>query len=596
MNSIELFTNNDYFVTTNQIKSLNVFDRLHYNGNDVYVDDDNILLLKGNLLYPSMKLSDILDKIKKSEIKSLIDLEGDFVITYYNKKEKLMYIINDKLALEPLYYYIDDRNVVLSTNFWDIVEFCDFDINDIDVQALKEMVLFLKPLSNRTFFKKINFFPAASIGIIDLENMEMTIEEYWDFRFNYECDLTIEEASERLDAAINHAVQGMIKSNPESVTYGVGVSGGLDTRIIPHYLLKNNVKKLKSFIIGKEKPRRHFLSRDHKNAHDITEYYGIEHHISEYDTEDYKKKIFHDVKSHPLRASNILKVIVKNLPDFDILVTGGYGTVVGGHIISKELDELSDNELVDTIVSTLSRINPSPKRTVRSIIASIVNNIIHPPSINKRTLKRNYIKGIITEDELNIVKKKLCNYIMKEKNKGKTNSDVFMKYHLLLSSKYGAFEGLSGTKKSYSIYFPYTLEEVVNWHPDFVIGRKVLEYVICQKIPAMAKIPGQNKHITIYDKFSQTNQLKLFYLRLMSYLTYYVRGSGLRYDVWIKKKSFKDFALDVLMQDNYLFNKIFDVEYLLDNLDNIHELVFENIIKTKYFLDVIALKEYRKWC
>ena len=185
---------------------------------------------------------------------------------------------------------------------------------------------------------------------------------------------------------------------------------------------------------------------------------------------------------------------------------------------------------------------------------------------------------------------------MKEKNKGKTNSDVFMKYHLLLSSKYGAFEGLSGTKKSYSIYFPYTLEEVVNWHPDFVIGRKVLEYVIYQKIPAMAKIPGQNKHITIYDKFSQTNQLKLFYLRLISYLTYYARGSGLRYDVWIKKKSFKDFVLDVLMQDNYLFNKIFDVEYLLDNLDDIHELVFQNIIKIKYFLDVIASKEYRNWC
>ena len=40
---------------------------------------------------------------------------------------------------------------------------------------------------------------------------------------------------------------------------------------------------------------------------------------------------------------------------------------------------------------------------------------------------------------------------------------------------------------------------------------------------------------------------------------------------------------------------MFDIEEIMNNKDNVHDIVYENIVKVKYLLDIILTKEYKKW-
>ena len=592
----------DFTISTRYFNGANKIHEIYVDGSYIYQNGDHYLIYKGELVHPSSTLKFILNNnIEKEGFKFLKELKGDFVIAYYNAQKNYIQIFNDKLGLEPLYYYIkkgDNPELILSTDFWRMIDLVDPTEEDFNVQAIKEIILFLKPLFWRTIIKGVYFFPAATLGKFNIRTFNYESVEYWDFKFSPDNDISLDEAVEDLDHAINTAVREIVNLNGVSKVYGVGISGGLDTRIIPSYLFQNGVEQVVSFIIGKRKPHKIFLSRDHKNAQEIAKYYGIDHHECDYDLESFEDKIALDVRAHPLRSSNILKVLTKTIPNFDVLITGGYGTIVGGHLLFKGMNALTTDEEVDTIAATLSRINArdvGDKSILSKFFKKMRVLIFNELSTGRKTLRRREIKGIISEDEFRVALTKIKDYVVHEKNKGKSNYDIFMKYHLLLSSKYGAFEGLSGTRKNYSIYFPYTLEEVSNWKPEYVIGRKVFEYLIYKKLPELTKIPGQNSELPIYCKYEESNILIKKYRQIMSFLIFFIRGNGLNYDQWIRTRKFQKFSLDILRKNNVFFNNIFQVNEIIDNMDSMNELVYENIIKIKYILDLILSKKYKLW-
>lgn len=260
---------------------------------------------------------------------------------------KKIYIINDKLGLEPLYYHINNGKkprLFISSDFWRMMYLRNPTEKDFDPQAMKELVLFHKSLFWRTIIKDVNFFPAANIGIFNIINFKNELTEYWDFSFTPNVNFTLDEAAERLDQAINDVIRKIVELNGKSITYGVGISGGLDTRIIPFYLQKNGVKNIISFIIGEKNPHKLLLSRDHKNAREIAKHYQTKHFACNYNAESFEEKIAIDVRYHPLKSSNILKVLSKSVPEFNILMTGGYGTIVGGHKLFNSMNKLTTTE------------------------------------------------------------------------------------------------------------------------------------------------------------------------------------------------------------------------------------------------------------
>lgn len=597
----EMKLNREFTISTRYFNGAKEKDELYVNGNYIFENGNDFLIYKGELFHSTDILHNILCNIRKEGFLSLKKLRGEFVIAYYDGLEKEIKIITDKLGLEPLYYYVkigDEPNLIISTDFWKVLDLCEPMVEDLDVQAIKEFILFYKPLFWKTIVKDVHSFPAATSGTFNVKNFQYNIIPYWDFRFRGDENITLDRARENLDDAINTVVKEIVKLNGVSKVYGVGISGGQDTRIIPSYLMRNGVEQIKGFIIGKSRPHRILLSRDHKNARNIAEYYGIEQIECDYSLDSFEDKIAIDVRYNPMRSSNFLKALTTSVPKFDILITGSYGTIVGGHLIFEGMDSLTTEELTYTIAATLSRINPRKKdadNPLKKFLKIMKNLVFGTKSKSRKIIERKAIKGIITETEFEVALKSINEYVKREKSKGKNNYDIFMKYHLLISNKYGAFESLSGTRKAYSIYFPSSLEEISNWPPNFVIGRKVLEHLIYTNLRELAKIPGQSSGIPIFYQYEDVSKYMVHYHKIKSLFSYFIRGNGLRYDDWIRTKEFKKFSLNMLQKNNDFFNKIFDVGEIIENVDDLNELVFENVIKVKYMIDLILSKQYKLW-
>ena len=41
--------------------------------------------------------------------------------------------------------------------------------------------------------------------------------------------------------------------------------------------------------------------------------------------------------------------------------------------------------------------------------------------------------------------------------------------------------------------------------------------------------------------------------------------------------------------------RVFNIETIMANIDDMEELVFENVVKMKYIIDCIVNKEYEEW-
>jgi len=590
----------DFTISTKYFRGSKKIHDLYLNGKVEYLDDNVFLVVKGEILFPDINYHDIIKRIKNDGFKHLSHVKGEYAVAYYDKQDQVLYVVNDMLGIEPVYYTHENLSTgfVVSTDFWKLVDVIKPEVRDFNTQAIKELVFFYKPLFNETIIKCIRSLRETAVLTYEVGEHSMRFDEYWDFSFDEACEFSLETVFRRLDDSIDRTVRRVVERNGASKTYGVGISGGLDTRIIPYYLKKNGVKNIESFIIGRRNPKNFLLSRDHKNARKIARYYNIPHAECEYDSEKFEDKIYYDIRAQPLRSSNILKVLTKNLPDFDILITGGYGTIVGGHLINEKLESLSEKELAETITSTFSRINPPQRK--RNFIQKMLRFLkmlfnIGVAKGDNRRLRRKSLQGVISEDEFISAMNKIYEYVVDEKRKGKTNYDIFMKYHLFISNKYGAFESLSGTMKSYSIYYPLTLEEVQQWSPDYVIGRKVLEYLVFNNVPELTKVPGQNWRIPSYYNFKDTNNFTIRIQKAISLFMFYLRGSGLRYDDWVKEEGFSNFSKKILERENEYFHSIFNTETIMANIDDMEELVFENVVKMKYVLDCIINKEYEEW-
>ena len=425
-----------------------VFSKLYVRG-DYIRRGDYIFLIYGEIFEPSM-LNDALSSLMEDP-ENIRNFLGEFSLAWSNGLK--VWLAVDRLAPRRLYYYHKGNSFIASTSFWDILKIIEPGGDDLDGLALKELVVLLRPLNGRTFIKNLKYLVPGEILEYDLVKNSIRSWIYYDFRFTPERGLTIDEAVRRFEAVIDKTVKVIVARNRQRI-FGVPISGGLDSRIIPFFLKKFGVKRMVGYIIGKEKPHKIFLSYDHLNASRIAKLYGIPLVSIDYDYEDFELKAILDIKAEPLYASNILKSTYSSF--FDVLVGGAYGTIIGGHILSEKVLKMSSEELVDFLISHYSLLRYRSKPSLLQFFMSFLGVGGSQP-----VRLRKSIPGVISEEEFQRIRIEFKDYVESEFNKGKKPGDIAMKYHLSLSHACGAFESLSCKVKSYSIYYPYMLNEVV---------------------------------------------------------------------------------------------------------------------------------------
>ena len=151
---------------------------------------------------------------------------GMFNIILIDKFFKKFYLINDRFGLLPLYYYVGEEGIIISSRIDAIRSIVDHSFT-INLNGIKDLLTFGYIMGFDTLYNEIKLFPHASILEINLDTNNMKISRYWrpTFRYTWDRGLLIK----KLYTSIQKAINRFSYLSKKKMCF---LSGGLDSRTI----------------------------------------------------------------------------------------------------------------------------------------------------------------------------------------------------------------------------------------------------------------------------------------------------------------------------------------------------------------------------
>lgn len=157
-------------------------------------------------------------------------VNGNFSILIWDKKNKTLHIMSDRLGLRPLYYAQYQGKIFFASEIKAILADPDF-TKKYNRDAIIDFFSYEFFPNDQTLMEGIKVFPYASRLNINVSNDRLDFIKYWDFQFKQELptEKTIKGYAWRLGeitrSAVDRTMQGPYK-------VGLPLSGGLDSRMI----------------------------------------------------------------------------------------------------------------------------------------------------------------------------------------------------------------------------------------------------------------------------------------------------------------------------------------------------------------------------
>lgn len=459
-------------------------------------------------------------------------------------------ISTDKFGIKQIFYYIKDNEIIVSDDFWEIVKILKPKEKDIDWFAIKCFASTNSFSFYRTILKDVKTLPPAST----IKIKERKIGRYWEFKFNPDYLLTIDKIVDEIDNILTRHFK-KLKEKYSNKTFGLGLSGGKDSRVILKYALDNKLK-IKTFGIGQKrgnfifKPITSYIKKAILKELNFKDYVEIKP-----DADSIVNKYYHELMV-PNYTSNVEISNYETLPKFDVYLSGSMGLTLFGKRCKKEL--LRTNNLIEYCINSIS------------------------------FLPQNKLKEFFTEEEIKELKGeyKKAIYDCDEK----TNYRLFFRWwinHIHTNSFGGFFEGLRNMKLSDCPFFCDELMEYsLKWPTEFLVGENLLQYYMIKKMPNLAKIMDELTDAPIYYK---TDTVKGGIKRLLYGTLAKILGSGYQRDRWVVKSKKLRYAAKKIME---LKNEEFDKRFDLDKIKKLHSRIYSGLLKFRLITCLILNQKY----
>lgn len=538
--------------------------------------------------------------------KKLPNLVGEFLCII--EDSDTIYVVNDEVGTIKWYYYYTDNTIMISNNYWEIVNFIEPSVDDINREAIYEQMLLTKTFDGSTFINGIKTILPGNILRYSKKNQVLSVEKYVDIIYEEDTTLTENELFNKVDNLFFKMIDkiNQFNNNPK---IGITISGGLDSRFPLPFVNKENIAS--TYLIGQKNGILNPF--DYDSAQKMAKMHELNFKMIDPFSIGIKEKILIDILRNPTGDSDIIKSLDYNknfrTDAFDVLITGAYGGLIGGQSLNTDLLETKDIEsfaykLFYTF-SLFKNINQfEVKETIfqkqyRRLIKII--NILFDIEIKQQTnSKIEEVKSFISKDFLFNSKYKINTlnkfkeYIMFEKNNNKNNLSIIMKYHLSLHQMNGSFESLQGQVKAYSIYHPYIYNYSKSWPIDFLQDRYIMEKYLFSKHEDLAAIPLQTYDLPIKYRYKQISKFKKFFEKFKILLQFKLKGLSINYTKWFFKDSVQTEINEVFNNENKYFYNIFNKKDVLTVLKYKQYSHFaDDLFKMKILIDLIESKGYK---
>lgn len=506
--------------------------------------------------------------------KKLANVSGEFVAVY--NLGSAIEIITDRLAKVPALVYRKDDALLVTDDLWEIVKRSRFSFEDIDIQAVKESVLFIQPMWDRTILRGVDFVPPAAV--MRVTGNDISTKRYWDYKLRKD-ESGFEEKYREFHRDIEKLVD-FIEQRHKPTKVGFGLSGGLDSRIIPPFLRERDFQSV-PFILGKTRPRKILRSVSNRNAKRLANYFDLELTEIDTDRESYQKKAEFEIEHDPFGSSQLFITSFLPLNMFDVLVTGASGMLIGS-TLPKDIRFIDREELFQRLFTYFQF---GKRKKAFQYIGEITGYLLGKAKKQVGAIDEDYYLHLFSRDEFALILNKIHRFV--DDNSELTNVELWLKYinfHFGSKNAYGFFESFNRTKESYSIYYPFAFDFLLGLDEDDLVERRFMRQFIERMDPHLLDVKSQKFSEEADGKKARLG--KIFY-RILNIVDYVVRGNGLEYYRLGKSRKFRKYTSAVLRRNkDGWFYKIFDADCIQYYSKN-NTRAFEIIIKLKNILDRI---------
>lgn len=192
---------------------------------------------------------------------------GMFAFGLYDKKERRLYLVRDRMGEKPLYYGWVKNNFVFSSELSAISSLPEFD-NEVSRNSLGLYLQYSSVPEPYSIYENIYKLKSGCVLTFDTISHTCSIEKYWDLNdfLIKEKYSSTKEAVAQLDSLINDSVSMQMQAD---VPAGAFLSGGIDSSTIAAIMQTLSSTKIDTFCIG-----------FHNNAYNEADYARrVAHHI-----------------------------------------------------------------------------------------------------------------------------------------------------------------------------------------------------------------------------------------------------------------------------------------------------------------------------
>ncbi len=197
-------------------------------GERIFKNERWVILFAGDLIdYDSVPFLSIIQFAEKSDWKKLEELNGVFSIFIYDKSIQQYYLISDRRSQHPVYYIINNEEIIFSTELSLFVKLLDEPV--FNEKWLYDYLFFNFPVGETTFLKNVFKLPPASILNYDIKKNTYEIFEY---ASNFEVRSPLLDGDEGLEYASEIFAKQLPKYYPESSQIACALTNGWDGRTV----------------------------------------------------------------------------------------------------------------------------------------------------------------------------------------------------------------------------------------------------------------------------------------------------------------------------------------------------------------------------
>ena len=213
-------------------------------------------------------------------LECLQKLNGMFAIALYDKTQKALYLIRDRLGVKPLYYYTHASGLIFGSELKALMQHPLFEKN-LDMHALSLYMYHGYITAPHSIFR--NTCKLTPGTYLEFRHGQIRHHTYWSIKNSF-CSASppiedFQTSVNTLDDLLTSSVQQRMTSD---VPVGSFLSGGIDSSLVTAIMQKLSPRPIDTFTIGFHQPKY-----DESNfARNVAKHLGTQHHEAFLSTQD----------------------------------------------------------------------------------------------------------------------------------------------------------------------------------------------------------------------------------------------------------------------------------------------------------------------